>query len=227
MAQNAPHPKEGETIFTDGWMLDMPLPDIPSNNKYRVQIAEDDGTIAQLIVMNLQTAGFATFVSPDGAQALQDFERISPHLLLCDIIMPGMTGHELIARVRAQSPIPIIMLTANDTDEVQLRGFKEGADDYISKPFNPKLLIARVIANLRRAYRYNPDMTTTAVASPTSVTTPAPVTTPEPGLPKGFLRCGECPYIGPSWKFNALDSNKRPIVQCPSCGNRAITFNIG
>lgn len=206
----------------------MLLPSIPSNNQYRVQIAEDEGTIAQLIAMNLQTAGFATFISPNGTKALEDFARISPHLLLCDIIMPGMTGHELIARVRAQSPIPIIMLTANDTDEVQLRGFKEGADDYISKPFQPKLLVARVVANLRRAYRYNPDMKATLPGAESSpAATPSPVTAPEPGLPKGFLRCGECPYIGPSWKFNALDSNKRPIVQCPSCGNRAITFNIG
>ena len=206
----------------------MLLPSIPSNNQYRVQIAEDEAGIAQLIAMNLQNAGFATFISADGTKALEDFPRISPHLLLCDIIMPGMTGHELIARVRAQSPIPIVVMTANDTDEAQLRGLKEGADDYISKPFHPKLLVARVVANLRRAYRYNPDMKATpSVATPSPIPTPSSVTPPEPGLPKGFLRCGECPYIGPSWKFNALDKEKKPVIQCPSCGNRAITFNIG
>lgn len=203
----------------------MLLPDVPSNNQYRVQIVEDESSIAQLVVMNLRQAGFSTFVSTNGTQALEDFVRTSPHLLLCDIVLPGMNGHELIARVRAQSAIPIVMMTANDTDEAQLRGFKEGADDYIPKPFNPKLLMARVVANLRRAYRYNPDVRTTPLIA-SSAPTPS-ATASEPGLPKGFLRCGECPYIGPSWKFNALDSNKRPIVQCPSCGNRAITFNIG
>ncbi len=203
----------------------MRLPEVPSDNKYRVLIAENDDELAQLAAQHLQKAGFATFIASSGTQALQDFTSISPHLLLCDILMPGLTGHELVARVRAQSGIPILMMTNDNNDEAQIRGLKEGADDYLVKPFNPRVLTARVIANLRRVYHYHRAIAAHAKVAPAVV---APTVEAQlAALPKGFLRCGECPYIGPSWKFNAVDQDKKPIIKCPSCGNRSITFSIG
>ncbi|BCM90876.1 transcriptional regulatory protein WalR [Abditibacteriota bacterium] len=207
----------------------MRLPQVPSDNKYRILIAENDDDLAQLVAQNLQKAGFATFIANDGAQALQDFTSIAPHLLLCDILMPCLTGHELVARVRAQSGIPILMMTNDNNDEAQIRGLKDGADDYLAKPFNPRVLTARVIANLRRVYHYHRAIVAHAPATPAPVSPAiaASIEQAQSALPKGFLRCGECPYIGPSWKFNALDKEKRPVIQCPSCGNRSITFSIG
>lgn len=191
----------------------MRLPEVPSDNKFRILIAEDDPSIAKLVSVHLKMAKFDVTVASDGSQAWRQFSQLNPHLLLTDINMPGLTGHELVEKVRGTSAIPILMMTAADTDEAQMQGFKVGADDYIAKPFNPKLLTARVIANLRRVYRY---ADTVAANAPTV----------DPSLPAGFVRCEACSYIGPVWKFETEDNAGAKVAMCPNCRNKNITFSV-
>jgi len=199
----------------------MRLPDVPSDNRFRILIAEDDSSILRLVGAHIKMAGFDAILARDGIEAWSQFSQVDPHLLLTDINMPGLSGHELVEKVRGTSAIPILMMTAADTDDAQMRGFKVGADDYIAKPFNPKLLTARVVANLRRVYRYDGG----TAAAPATAANQAD-DAPSMGLPAGFARCDACGYLGPQWKFQATDTQGSPIAQCPNCRNRNITFTL-
>ena len=203
----------------------MRLPDVPSDNKFRILVAEDDPSIAKLVSVHLKMAGFEAFVARDGLEAWSQFPQVDPHLILTDINMPGLSGHELVEKVRGTSAIPILMMTAADTDEAQMQGFKVGADDYIPKPFNPKLLTARVIANLRRVYRYDGGTSAPSATRPT-ITEQNNADAPSMGLPAGFVRCDACGYLGPSWKFETLDTVGNKVAMCPNCRNKNITFSI-
>ena len=121
----------------------MRLPAVPADNKFRILVVEDDAMIAKLISIHLEKAKFQSIVARDGLEGWSQFAQIDPHLVLSDINMPGLSGHELVEKIRSTSSVPILMMTAADSEEYQMKGFKVGADDYIPKPFNPKLLIAR------------------------------------------------------------------------------------
>ncbi len=203
----------------------MRLPDVPSDNRFRILVAEDDPSIAKLVSIHLKMAGFEAFVARDGLEAWSQFPQIDPHLILTDINMPGLSGHELVEKVRGASAIPILMMTAADTDEAQMQGFKVGADDYIPKPFNPKLLTARVIANLRRVYRYSGGAGATTTNQPNQ-TEQNNNDAPSMGLPEGFARCDGCGYLGPTWKFDARDTQGNKVAMCPNCRNRNVVFAL-
>ncbi|BCM89971.1 transcriptional regulatory protein WalR [Abditibacteriota bacterium] len=202
--------------------IHMRLPDVPSDNRFRILVAEDDPSIAKLVTIHLKMAGFEAFVARDGLEAWSQFPQVDPHLILTDINMPGLSGHELVEKVRGASSIPILMMTAADTDEAQMQGFKVGADDYIPKPFNPKLLTARVIANLRRVYRYS----SAGSSSSTNQTEANNAAAPSMGLPEGFARCESCGYLGPVWKFDTRDTLGNKAALCPNCHSKNITFAL-
>ncbi len=201
----------------------MKLPAPPADNKFRILVVEDDAIIAKLVNINLSMAGFDCRLAVTGLDGWNAFLSSDPHLVLSDIDMPGISGHELTAKIRAQSSVPIILMTAANTDDNEMQGFKSGADDYVSKPFNPKLLVTRVIANLRRVYRYD------APAAPSPMRTPAPVAPArdEATVPDGWSKCDSCGYMGPQFKFESTDSDHNRIFVCPHCKNRSLTFSLG
>jgi len=183
----------------------MSLPPPPAGNgKYRILVVEDDPNIARLVLAILTKAGFECRYAPDGLAGLQAFADSNPHLVLLDLMMPGMDGRELCAKIRATSTVPIIMMTALNTDDDQVQGFKIGADDYVPKPFNPKLMVARVIAHLRRVYRYD----SAAEAEKEVDTKP---------VPSGWARCDSCGYMGPPDKFEQKNKMGQQFVRCPAC----------
>jgi DNA-binding response OmpR family regulator len=98
----------------------------------------------------LEHAGFEVFTAYDGRRALELFERTGPSIVILDLMLPDLTGEEICRTIRKQSRVPVIMLTAKADEENILRGLDIGADDYMTKPFSPKQLVARVIAVLRR-----------------------------------------------------------------------------
>ena len=198
----------------------MRLPEVPDNNRFRILVVEDDAAILKLLSIQIRMANFDCYTANTGTDGWTQCKQIDPHLVLTDINMPGMTGHELVEKIRETSAIPIIMMTAANSDDSQMHGFKVGADDYIPKPFNPKLLMARVIANLRRVYRYD------SGASSDAATAKAPAS-PSMGIPAGWAKCEACGYIGPESRFEAHDPQGNKIAQCPNCRNRNITFSIG
>jgi DNA-binding response OmpR family regulator len=116
-----------------------------------ILIVEDDPAIATLVSKNFETAGFACERAKDGESGLDLFERTEPKLVVLDITLPGIDGHEFTRRVRRRSHVPILMLTARGSDSDKVLGFELGADDYVTKPFSPQELVARVRAILRRS----------------------------------------------------------------------------
>ena len=117
----------------------------------QILIVEDDGRIAELIARNLEAAGYACHRSADGGHALADFARLKPALIVLDLGLAGIDGLEVARRVRKDSDVPILMVTARSSESDKVLGFEVGADDYITKPFSTAELIARVRALLRRS----------------------------------------------------------------------------
>ncbi|MEJ2749882.1 MAG: response regulator transcription factor, partial [Anaerolineae bacterium] len=115
-----------------------------------ILIADDDASIRELARMYLEKDGYAVVTAVNGLQALQQIKESNPALLVLDLMMPEMDGWEVTRRVRVEGNLPILMLTARDDDIDKIVGLEMGADDYLTKPFNPRELVARVRAILRR-----------------------------------------------------------------------------
>ncbi len=118
--------------------------------KPRVLVVEDDRKIAELVATNLAPAGFDCQLVHDGDRALESLREALPDLIVLDIMLPGINGLELTRRVRSQSRVPILMLTARSGEADKVLGLELGADDYLTKPFSMAELVARVRALLRR-----------------------------------------------------------------------------
>jgi len=117
----------------------------------RILVVDDDTALAEMIGIVLRTEGFEPSFCDDGAAAVEAFRSVRPDLVLLDLMLPGLNGIEVCARIREESGVPIIMLTAkSDTTDV-VKGLESGADDYVVKPFNPKELVARIRTRLRPA----------------------------------------------------------------------------
>ncbi len=122
-------------------------------NKFKILIVEDEEKILNVIEAYLQKEGYEVFKSTDGAEGLDIFRKESPHLVILDLMLPGLSGEEICKNIRSSSDIPVIMLTAKINEASKLEGFSLGADDYVTKPFSPRELVERVKAILRRSYR--------------------------------------------------------------------------
>ena len=125
-----------------------------------VLIAEDDKNIAELLQMYLEKEGYAVTIAPDGGQAMNKFRAIKPDLVLLDVMMPVMDGWGVCRAIRSESKTPIIMLTAKSETDDKVNGLKTGADDYITKPFEMKEVLARIEAVLRRSGTATADVKT-------------------------------------------------------------------
>lgn len=116
----------------------------------KILIVEDEESIREFEVTYLRDAGYDIVEASDGQEAVELFEAHKPDLAIIDVNLPRMNGLDVCKAIRATSTTPILIVTARDSDEDEVRGFSMGADDYIKKPFNPNVLVARVQALLRR-----------------------------------------------------------------------------
>lgn len=119
-------------------------------NKQKILIVDDDNAIAELISLYLMKECYDVKIVNDGIQALREFRLFQPDLILLDLMLPGMDGYQVCREIRHSSDVPIIMLSAKVDTFDKVLGLELGADDYISKPFDSKELVARVRAVLRR-----------------------------------------------------------------------------
>ncbi len=115
-----------------------------------VLVVEDEQSIASFVALYLKNAGYAVRTAATGSEALQQVAIQQPALIVLDLMLPDIDGIEVCRRIRARSEIPILMLTARDEDVDKIIGLEVGADDYLTKPFNPRELVARVKSILRR-----------------------------------------------------------------------------
>ena len=115
-----------------------------------VLIVEDDRNIADLLRLYLEKEGYEVAIAHDGLRGVELFREKQPSLVLLDVMLPGMDGWGVCRTIRSESKTPIIMLTAKSETEDKVAGLKQGADDYITKPFNPLEVLARVRSQLRR-----------------------------------------------------------------------------
>ena len=120
--------------------------------QYTILIAEDDGDIVELLRLYLENSGYRVISADNGEKALELMKREHVDLALLDVMMPRMDGYELTRRIRQISNIPILILSARDQDYDRILGLNLGADDYLTKPFNPMEVAARIHSNLRRFY---------------------------------------------------------------------------
>ena len=116
----------------------------------KILVADDDLELSGLIAFALRQGGFTVVEAPDGPSALQAISNESPDLVILDVNMPRLNGFEVLAKLRAFSRVPVLMLTVLASEDDQVRGLDLGADDYLVKPFSPRTLLARVRALLRR-----------------------------------------------------------------------------
>ena len=121
-----------------------------------VLVVEDDKNIADLLQLYLEKEGYAVTIASDGGLGLEKFRAIQPDIVLLDVMMPVMDGWQLCRTIRAESQTPVIMLTAKSETDDKITGLKSGADDYITKPFEMREVLARIEAVLRRTDRSEP-----------------------------------------------------------------------
>ncbi len=116
----------------------------------RVLVVEDEGSLAETVRYNLEREGYAVDVAGDGVRALEAFRAKTPELVILDLMLPELSGLDVCRAIRAESSVPIIVLTARDAEADKVAGLELGADDYVTKPFSMRELISRVRAGLRR-----------------------------------------------------------------------------
>jgi DNA-binding response OmpR family regulator len=119
----------------------------------RIAVIEDEQTIAAAVAARLRTEGFDVEVAHDGPDGVDLCRRFSPDLVVLDLMLPGLDGIEVCREIQRERAVPVVMLTARDSETDKLVGLGVGADDYMTKPFSPRELVARVRAVLRRAER--------------------------------------------------------------------------
>jgi len=115
-----------------------------------VLIVEDETALAEPLAFLLQREGFEVRMAADGQEALAEFSKAEPDIVLLDLMLPGMSGTEVCKNIRLKSSVPVIMVTARDTEIDKVVGLEIGADDYVTKPYSSRELIARIRAVLRR-----------------------------------------------------------------------------
>src|SRR5213593_1884691 len=116
----------------------------------RILVVEDEVPLADTIKYNLEREGYAVTLASDGLQALERFRAEPPALVILDLMLPEMSGLDVCRQIRAESGVPIIIVTAKDSEADKVAGLELGADDYVTKPFSVRELVSRVRANLRR-----------------------------------------------------------------------------
>ncbi|AGG05791.1 MULTISPECIES: response regulator transcription factor [Dehalococcoides] len=123
--------------------------------EHKILVVEDDATLRELLCYNLAKEGYQLECAEDGLKALSVYRLFKPALVILDVMIPGIDGFELCRLIRAESSVPILMLTARSSEADKVNGLEAGADDYLSKPFGMKELLARMKALLRRSQMQN------------------------------------------------------------------------
>jgi two-component system KDP operon response regulator KdpE len=128
-----------------------------NQQKYKILAVDDEKRMVRFIQLNLEQDGFQVVTAYNGNQALEQVRTQLPDLVLLDIMMPDISGFEVLKKIREVNQVPVIMLTAKGEEDDRVKGLELGADDYITKPFSPRELVSRIKAVLRRTKTFQED----------------------------------------------------------------------
>ena len=181
----------------------IPTTSETAKTPYRILLIEDDAHVARMIGVNIAKARMGFRHCADATSGLSALNEFEPHLVLLDVMLPDGNGYDVCAKIRESSNVPVIMVTACAQAEDHLRGLKCGADDYITKPFDPRVLLAHIGSHLRRAHRYSITQQDLDKAGQQSA--------------QRWNQCGDCNYMGPAEKFEQIDERFQMKLQCPHC----------
>lgn len=187
------------------------MPAAPTDNRFRLLLLENDKSTADTILGFLAKTGFECYAALDSETGMERFNEVEPHLVIMPALSANIDGHAFCRWIREQNKIPILMRGAAD-EGAEVAAFKIGADDYLPSPLRPAVLMARVVAHLRRAYRYN--------APPAPADNPfglAMDDVPEDALPAGWAECELCGHRAPRRVFEHEDMMGRMQLRCPRC----------
>lgn len=204
----------------------MRKPAAPGNatNPYRVLLVEEDIETARLLCANLVRAKLDCRLAPDAQTGWQAFEDTKPHLALLSLGLPNLGGIVLCPRIREQSAIPIVTVSLRKRKEDHLHALKLGADDFIVRPVDEDLFLARVLTLLRRSYQYD---TKLGQAEPQLIQTAVAASPLQTTIPADWVTCDSCEYMGPSHRFDRVNALGERAMLCPHCNQaQALTFNL-
>lgn len=187
------------------------MPPAPPDNRFRVLLLEEDIPFAEQILGFLARTGFDCRHAPDAEAGTGVWRDLQPHLLLCQAHSTNLDGLAFCRWVRERNGIPVVMMGPND-ESAEIAALKNGADDYIALPLRPGALMARVVAHLRRAYKYNAPP---KFENPFGLPTEDEETTSN--VPPGWASCDLCGYQGPRAKFEKEDWLGNIKMICPNC----------
>ena len=191
------------------------MPAAPADNRFRLLLLESDETTARVMLGFLEKTGFECHAAIDSETGMEVFEQSQPHLIIMPALTVGVDGHAFCRWVRESSTIPILMRGAAD-EGAEVAAFKIGADDYLAAPLRPAVLMARVVAHLRRAYRYNAPLEPEVMENPFGLPVETEDSLANP-LPAGWAECELCGFRGPRTRFEKEDMMGRLKMICPSC----------
>ncbi len=186
----------------------------------RILVIDGDYNVVQLLLNLLAPLRFDCHYALDSTSGWEECERVVPHLVLLDLSLPDGSGRDILLRIRQASYLPVIALGGAEDLEAGLGAYNAGADEFVVKPFDARIMVARVVAHLRRSYQYSKaellpqQEPEEPVAQPTQV-------------PSGWAFCDMCRYMGPYQKFEHEDPLGKRILLCPNCReDRQIVFSL-
>jgi DNA-binding response OmpR family regulator len=118
----------------------------------KVLVVDDEPKVSETVKAYLESDGYGVHTAANGVEALKAFKEYAPDLVILDLVLPDLDGEQVCTLIRAEGDTPVIMLSAKSSEESHIKGYEVGADDYVTKPFRPRVLMAKVRALLRRAY---------------------------------------------------------------------------
>lgn len=174
----------------------------------------------------LKTSALGIQFAPKGGIALSMFETSPADMVIISTELPNRNGFEFCLKLREKSSVPILMVTPKRDVDEELRSLKVGADAYLEEPFNSRVIMAHIVAQLRRTYRYNGQPKNSLQRSKV-VKVEAPEAPKAPTAP-GWASCEACYYMGPQVKFEKVSNEGDARIVCPNCGSEQRTgFEIG
>jgi CheY-like chemotaxis protein len=234
-----------ETVPNKESRADTPPHDPQS--QFRVLLVQGDHDLAQPNLVGLERAGLAAHYAPDMAGGLQTFVELDPHLIIIDLDLPNSQAPSLCRTVRHLSNMPLMLTGADSSMGTQVQAFNLGADDYIMYPCDPRFLVGRAAALLRRSYRYSQPSRLAGQKGVLHTLPASPQHTRQHGthghrdttqhsksqLPKDWATCDTCDYMGPLKKFKnfnskSSDTSLHAVLRCPNCQREeAARFTVG